>query len=268
MAGTSMRDVRRRIHSVENTMQITKAMQLVAASKLRRAKERVETARPYFTTLYDTIRALSASSAGEGGVYTRQRPVRRSAYLVLGGDRGLAGGYNANLFRFAEEVMDPEAALVVPVGKRAVDHYSRAPYEVRPFGGYTELFRSGEVDEGTFVYTEFRSMLSQVPVVKKILPLSFEDEEDAPAAFGAAEFDPSPAAVLGRIIPQYVGGMVFGAMSEAFASEQGARRMAMENASDNAEEMIASLSLQYNRARQGAITQEITEISSGFEALR
>ncbi len=286
MAGTSMRDVRRRIHSVENTMQITKAMQLVAASKLRRAKERVETARPYFTTLYDTIRALSAGSAGEGGIYTRQRPVRRSAYLVLGGDRGLAGGYNANLFRFAEEVMDPEAALVVPVGKRAVDHYSRTPYEVRPFGGYTvledmdlarsfelarlltELFRSGEVDEVNFVYTEFRSMLSQVPVVKKILPLSFEDEEDAPAAFGAAEFDPSPAAVLGRIIPQYVGGMVFGAVSEAFASEQGARRMAMENASDNAEEMIASLSLQYNRARQGAITQEITEISSGFEALR
>ena len=182
--------------------------------------------------------------------------------------------------------MDPEAALVVPVGKRAVDHYSRTPYEVRPFGGYTvledmdlarsfelarlltELFRSGEVDEVNFVYTEFRSMLSQVPVVKKILPLSFEDEEDAPAAFGAAEFDPSPAAVLGRIIPQYVGGMVFGAVSEAFASEQGARRMAMENASDNAEEMIASLSLQYNRARQGAITQEITEISSGFEALR
>ena len=166
------------------------------------------------------------------------------------------------------------------------DHYSRAPYEVRPFGGYTvledmdlarsfelarlltELFRSGEVDEVNFVYTEFRSMLSQVPVVKKILPLSFEDEEDAPAAFGAVEFDPSPAAVLGRIIPQYVGGMVFGAVSEAFASEQGARRMAMENASDNAEEMIASLSLQYNRARQGAITQEITEISSGFEALR
>ena len=136
----------------------------------------------------------------------------------------------------------------------------------------TDLFRSGEADEVVLVYTEFASMLSQVPACRKILPLSFTAEElegHSPAdTFGAAEFDPSIGDVMARIVPQFVGGMIFGAISESFASEQAARRTAMEAASDNAEEMISSLSLAYNRARQGAITQEITEISSGFEALR
>ena len=276
MAGAGMRDVKRRIKSVESTMQITKAMQLVASSKLRRAKERVETARPYFNTLYETICAMAAGNTDKTNLYTRPR--------------GLAGGYNVNILRFAESQMDPETALVIPVGKRAVDYFSRRAYETRVFQEYaavesidlersfelarllTDLFRSGEADEVVLVYTEFASMLSQVPACRKILPLSFTAEElegHSPAdTFGAAEFDPSIGDVMARIVPQFVGGMIFGAISESFASEQAARRTAMEAASDNAEEMISSLSLAYNRARQGAITQEITEISSGFEALR
>lgn len=290
MAGAGMRDVKRRIKSVESTMQITKAMQLVASSKLRRAKERVETARPYFNTLYETICAMAAGNTDKTNLYTRPREVRRKAYVVIAGDRGLAGGYNVNILRFAESQMDPETALVIPVGKRAVDHFSRRAYETRVFQEYaavesidlersfelarllTDLFRSGEADEVVLVYTEFTSMLSQVPACRKILPLSFTAEElegRSPVdTFGAAEFDPSIGDVMARIVPQFVGGMIFGAISESFASEQAARRTAMEAASDNAEEMISSLSLAYNRARQGAITQEITEISSGFEALR
>lgn len=290
MAGAGMRDVKRRIKSVESTMQITKAMQLVASSKLRRAKERVETARPYFNTLYETICAMAAGNTDKTNVYTRPR---RSAQGLCShcGDRGLAGGYNINILRYAESQMDPETALVIPVGKHAVEYFShRSEYQTRVFQAYaevesidlersfelarllTELFRNGEADEVVLVYTEFASMLSQVPACRKILPLSFEAEElegrSTSQTFGAAEFDPSIGEIMARIVPQFVGGMIFGAISESFASEQAARRTAMEAASDNAEEMIGSLSLAYNRARQGAITQEITEISSGFEALR
>ena len=291
MAGAGMRDVKRRIKSVESTMQITKAMQLVASSKLRRAKERVETARPYFNTLYETICAMAAGNTDKTNVYTRPREIRRKAYVVIAGDRGLAGGYNINILRYAESQMDPETALVIPVGKHAVEYFShRSEYQTRVFQAYaevesidlersfelarllTELFRNGEADEVVLVYTEFASMLSQVPACRKILPLSFEAEEleghSTSQTFGAAEFDPSIGEIMARIVPQFVGGMIFGAISESFASEQAARRTAMEAASDNAEEMIGSLSLAYNRARQGAITQEITEISSGFEALR
>ena len=285
MAGAGMRDVKRRIKSVESTMQITKAMQLVASSKLRRAKERVETARPYFNTLYDTICVMAANNRDKTSVYTKPRTVNRIAYVVIAGDRGLAGGYNSNLFKFAVNYMDKEKALVIPVGKRSAEYFSRRDYAYR-LTDYTavesldlercfelarlvtELFRSGEVDEVQLIYTEFVSMLAQEPVSRKILPLSFTLEEAGQASgVGMAEFDPSIGDVLAHIIPQFVGGMIYGAVSESFASEQGARRTAMEAASDNAEEMIASLSLMYNRARQGAITQEITEISAGFEAL-
>lgn len=289
MAGAGMRDVKRRIKSVESTMQITKAMQLVASSKLRRAKERVETARPYFDTLYNTICTMAAANTDRTSVYTRPRDRHRVAYVVIAGDRGQAGGYNANLFRFAADAMDPELALVFPVGKRSVDHFAHRHYATRILEKYTvvedmdlercfelsrlltELFCSGEVDEVNLVYTRFVSMLTQEPVCRRILPLSFTAEEaglEPGAGLGSAEFDPSIGDVLARIIPQYVGGMIFGAVSESYASEQSARRMAMEAASDNAEEMISTLSLQFNRARQGAITQEITEISGGFEALR
>ncbi len=289
MAGAGMRDVKRRIKSVESTMQITKAMQLVASSKLRRAKERVETARPYFTTLYNTICMMAAGNTDTTNVYTRSRVRNRVAYVVIAGDRGLAGGYNTNLFKFAAATMEKETAVVIPLGKRSVDYFAHRDYETRVLEGYsavesmdlercfelarllTELFRSGEVDEVNLVYTEFVSMLSQVPTSRKILPLSFTREEaglEEDKSFGNAEFDPSIGDVMAKIIPQFVGGMIFGAISESYASEQGARRTAMEAASDNAEEMISSLSLQYNRARQGAITQEITEISGGFEALR
>ena len=139
MAGAGMRDVKRRIKSVESTMQITKAMQLVASSKLRRAKERVETARPYFNTLYETICAMAAGNTDKTNLYTRPREVRRKAYVVIAGDRGLAGGYNVNILRFAESQMDPETALVIPVGKRAVDYFSRRAYETRVFQEYAAV---------------------------------------------------------------------------------------------------------------------------------
>ncbi len=282
MAASSMKDIKLRIKSVESTMQITKAMELVASSKLRRAKERSESTRPYFTTLRQTLEDIALSNTDFSSPFVQEREVGKVCYVVIAGDRGLAGGYNNNLFKAVWEHMDAQSACVLPVGKKAVEHCARRGMEslsdeylsvedisLRDCFSIAQLlceeFRKGTFDTLYVGYTKFVSMLSQQPQVVKLLPIRHECQEQEKAR-SLIEYEPSAPAVYNAIVPEYVGGLLWGAVAESLASELGARRTAMDAASKNAGEMIEDLSLKYNRARQGAITQEITEIVAGAEA--
>lgn len=285
MASGNMKDIKRRIRSVESTMQITKAMELVASSKLRRAKERVGQARPYFYALWETVSRVLRENRFSS-VYTEQRTVKKSLFIVIAGDRGLAGGYNAGVLKLAAAEMDGKQVSVVTIGKKAQEYFAKRDYEVlADYPGIAESltiseiqpitadllarFRAGEIDEIYLCYTAFVSPMTQEPRVVRLLPAvpMSADKGAETKKNGLVECDPSPEAVLYAIIPEYIGGTIYGAVVESYASEQSARRMAMESASDNAGEMIEDLNLSYNRARQAAITQEITEIVAGSGAV-
>ncbi len=282
MAASSMKDIKLRIKSVESTMQITKAMELVASSKLRRAKERAESTRPYVPTLHQTREDIALSNTDFSSPFVRQGSVGKVCYVVIAGDRGLAGGYNNNLFKAVWEHMGEQNACVLPIGKKAVEYCARRGMEslcddyisvedisLRDCFSIAELlcdqFRQGSFDTLYVGYTKFVSMLSQQPQTVKLLPIHHE-RPARDKAQSLIEYEPSAAAVYDAIVPEYVGGLLWGAVAESLASELGARRTAMDAASKNAGEMIEDLSLRYNRARQGAITQEITEIVAGAEA--
>lgn len=282
MAGASMKDIKLRIKSVESTMQITKAMELVASSKLRRAKERVEKSRPYFDVLHTALTDIAYSNAEFSSPYIAQRPVRRSCYVVIAGDRGLAGGYNANILKAVAAHAEGKDWCVLPVGKKALEHYQRrkTPIVTERYGLAAELevsgcfsvasilakgFLAGEYDEIFVAYTNFVSMLSQQPAVLKLLPLNYEPVAKGSAPRSLTLYEPSSEEVYNAIVPEYLAGLIYGALCESVASELGARRTAMDAANKNAGEMIDELSLHYNRARQAAITQEITEIVAGAE---
>ena len=281
MAG-SMKDIKLRIKSVESTMQITKAMELVASSKLRHAKLRVEKSRPCFEVLHQTLADIAASNTDFSSVYTVARPVKRTCYVVIAGDRGLAGGYNANVFKTAAAHMEGRDCCVLPVGKKALEHYQRQNVEIlsREFNEAEDVsvghcftmarmlakgFLDGEFDEVYVVYTNFVSMLTQTPAVLRLLPLNAPKRPE-PGPHPLILYEPDCESVYNAIVPEYLAGLVYGALCESVASEMGARRTAMDAASKNAGEMIETLSLHYNRARQAAITQEITEIVAGGEA--
>ncbi|MDE6107135.1 MAG: ATP synthase F1 subunit gamma [Oscillospiraceae bacterium] len=283
MAASSMKDIKLRIKSVESTMQITKAMELVASSKVRKAKLHAERTRPYFTTLYETLSDIAENNREFSSVYVQDRPVSKTCYVIIAGDRGLAGGYNANLFRAMEEHRAGRDCVALPIGKKAVEYcqHNQIPILTQAYdlvekvslgdcSAMAELlckaFRNHEFDELNMAYTNFVSMLSQQPAVMKLLPLHYERQTPAPQGPGALTlFEPSSTAVFNAIVPEYVTGLLYGALAESEASEQSARRAAMDAASKNAGEMIETLSLHYNRARQAAITQEITEIVAGAE---
>lgn len=282
MAASSMKDIKLRIKSVESTMQITKAMELVASSKLRRAKERSESTRPYFTTLHQTLEDIALANTDFTSPFVQQREVGKACYVVIAGDRGLAGGYNNNLFKAVWEDMGDQGVCALPIGKKAVEYCARRGVESLSdqyvsvedislrdcfsiAGLLCDRFRQGDFDTLYVGYTKFVSMLSQQPQVVKLLPIHHE-QEPREKARSLIEYEPGPAAVYDAIVPEYVGGLLWGAVAESLASELGARRTAMDAASKNASEMIEDLSLKYNRARQGAITQEITEIVAGAEA--
>lgn len=283
MAGASMKDIKLRIKSVQSTMQITKAMELVASSKLRRAKEREERCRPYFTGLKETLQDIEMAASDFSSPYQTPREVGKRCIIVIAGDRGLAGGYNSNVFKaVAEEMAKGIPACVLPIGKRAVDFCARRGIEIltTEFAEaamvsvgdcftisnlVTKGYLSGQYDEVSIVYTQFVSMLTQTPRMEGLLPLTHEQQEPARGVRPLVIYEPSPTAVYDAIVPNYIAGMIYGAMCESVASELGARRTAMDAASKNAAEMIDDLSLRYNRARQGAITQEITEIVAGAE---
>ena len=279
MAGVSTKDIKNRIRSMESTRQITKAMEMVASSKLRQAQTRVLNARPYFNTLYATIHDLAASGAEGDCAYFRQSGNGKRLYVVIAGDRGLAGGYNSNILKMVLSDLENCEATVLPIGKKSVDFFAgkQVPVLTRSYAEAASVsigdcfsvakllskrFLAGEFDEIYVAYTEFVSVLSQTPKLLKLLPLT--KEEQTGSALDII-YEPSPAEVLKTIVPEYLGGVLYGALCESRASEQAARRTAMDSATQNAEDMIADLSLKFNQARQAAITQEITEIVAGSQ---
>ena len=281
MAG-SMKDIKLRIKSVESTMQITKAMELVASSKMRRAKERVEHSRPYFETLYESLTKIAAADPRARNPYLRRDDIKRTLLVVIAGDRGLAGGYNANVFKQADAAEGP--VTVLPIGKRSAEYFAHhgaglftpevlmaADVSVSECftlsHQITEGFLKGEYDAVKLCYTRFDSMMTQTATTLEVLPLTIEPTEAQKAEARRSQilYKPSCEEVFGAIIPEYVAGVLYGAVCESVASELAARRTAMYAATKNAGEMIEHLNLYYNRARQAAITQEITEIVAGAE---
>ena len=281
MAG-SMKDIKLRIKSVESTMQITKAMELVASSKMRRAKERVEHSRPYFETLHKTLTEIAAADPRARNPYLRRAEVKKTLLIVIAGDRGLAGGYNSNVLRQAQQ--EAGDVVVLPIGKRSAEYFVH--HEVPLFTQevllaaditvgecfqlarrITEGYCKGEYDAVKICYTRFDSMMTQTASTMEVLPLSIEptEQQKAEARRSQILYKPSSEEVFRAIIPEYVAGIVYGAVCESVASELAARRTAMDAATKNAGEMIDHLNLYYNRARQAAITQEITEIVAGAE---
>lgn len=279
MAGVSTKEIKNRIRSMESTKQITKAMEMVAASKLRRAQTQVLASRPYFEILYSTINEIVDNTTDFSSEYLTRRPVKKSLYVVIAGDRGLAGGYNSNVLRQVYAEMEGKNVAVLPIGKKAVDFFRARKAEMIS-GDYMiaedisvgdcftiakslcKAYKAGEYDEIYVGYTNFVSVLSQTPSTLRMLPL-LRQETGRPAETGDIEYEPGSVEVFDAIIPEYLGGILYGALCESRASEQAARRTAMDSATQNAEDMIADLSLKFNRARQAAITQEITEIVAG-----
>ncbi len=277
-----MKEIKRRIKSVGSTRQITKAMELVSSSKLRKAKTNAERGRPYFEELYHSMCEIASADTEFSTVFTQKRAVKHRLFIVIAGDRGLAGGYNSNVLKLAASAHenDAEKPKIIAIGRKAVEYFSKRGYElVGSFANIAEdikvsqsydianvaidMFKRGEVDDVQLFYTTFVSSLSQEPQQLAVLPMKTQKLEN----YGVMEYDPSPEAVFDRIVPRFTASLLQCAIVESYASEQGARRTAMESATDNADEMIASLSLLYNRARQASITQELTEIVGGANAL-
>jgi len=281
----NMKAVKLRIKSVQNTMQITKAMELVASSKLRRAKERSENCRPYFKELYHTLQTIAYGNTDFSSVYAKDAKSEKVCYVVIAGDRGLAGGYNSNLFKCMEADSKGSDYMVLPIGKKAVEYFKRrkveilteefneiAPIKVGDCFEMSNLlckeFKAGNFGTLKLVYTEFVSMLSQQPHAVTVLPLSeIKEKEPEEPIRDLIIYEPESSEVFDAIVPEYVAGVLYGAVCDSLASEQAARRTAMESATSNAEEMIETLNLHYNRARQASITQEITEIVGGAEGV-
>ena len=281
----SMKDIKSRIKSVESTRQITKAMELVASSKLRKARERADLSRPFFTELYGALRTIAASNTDFTSDYLVQRPVKKSGYVLIAGDRGLAGGYNSNILKLVQQTHGDEyMPKIIAVGKKSAEFFTKHEYDVvAQFPGIaehiktadaadiaqiaTDLFTKGEVDEIELFFTQFVSPLVQTPTRMPVLPIDAPTGKAVPENKAGTTYDPSPEAVFNRVIPKLITSLIMCAVNESYASELGARRTAMENATDNAEEMIANLSLMYNRARQEKITNELNEIVSGANAL-
>ena len=281
MAGASMKDIKLRIKSVESTMQITKAMQLVATSKLRRAKERMESSKPYASIARAAIAEAVARCDGGNVPFVTPRPVKRRCYVLIAGDRGLAGGYNANVFKAMAAHSQGVDCCVLPLGRKAIERVARMGMEVlssdyarvegMSVGACAKLakllveeYSAERFDELYLVYTTFRSMMSQEAQVERLLPV----EKDAPAEDRipvSTVYELSPAETIAQVMPDFLTGRLYSALCDSYASEVAARRSAMDSATKNAGEMISDLRLKYNRARQGAITQEITEIVAGAE---
>lgn len=293
MAGGQERVLRRRIKSVQSTKKITRAMELIAATRVAKAQQRANEARPYSELLTDVIQHL----AENGGItdHPLLQPatdVRKVAYVVISSDRGLAGGYNSSVIRACEREIQARQAegteyALITLGRKAQGYFSYRSYEIaESFEGIsdsptypdaeavgqviTDLYGSGEVQEVVLVFTRFISMGQQEVVVRKFMPLSGVGEEGASEerATSAYEFEPDPGPILESLLPRYVTARLFAALLDSAASEHASRQRAMKAATDNAEELIIKLTRVMNRARQDSITNEIMEIVGGAEALR
>ena len=287
MATANLKDIKRRIKSVESTMQITKAMELVASSKLRRAKEKAERAEPFFNMLYQMMCQIVAESGDFQSTFLQHHSGGAVLLIAIAGDRGLAGGFNSNVFKQVQIRMEElqtagREPVVIAIGRKAVEYFQRRNVRIlAEFENIGEditvykaldiaerivtLYEKSDIQAVELIYTNYVSPLVQEAHHMHVMPV--EHLEYAPGGYHAlTTYEPSPEAVFDALIPKYLAGMLYCAVIESFAAEQAARRLAMENATDNATEMITDLSLVYNRARQSAITQEITEIVSGANA--
>ncbi|RJG24890.1 ATP synthase F1 subunit gamma [Paenibacillus thiaminolyticus] len=278
-------EIRRQIKSVQSTRQITKAMEMVAAAKLRRAQEKAEAARPYADKLKEVVSSIAAGTQGIQHPMLAKRPVKKTGYLVITSDGGLKGGYNANVLRKVTQVINErhrsvdEYALFV-IGRKGRDYFRRR--EMPMVEVVTELpdsptfaniktiaykavkyFEEEQYDELNLFYNEFVNAITQVPVEKRLLPL---DDDALGGETTSYEYEPSPEVVLHDLLPKYAETLIYSALLDAKASEFGAQMTAMGSATKNATKMINSLTLSYNRARQAAITQEISEIVAGANA--
>lgn len=287
MANT--REIQLRIRSISGTQQITRAMKLVSTAKLQKIRGIAEEGRPYFSMVYQTVCSiLQASTEDVGALAGFSSPAdaenKPAAYILITSDRGLAGGYNANICRLLEsEIAEKDQALIITIGKRGREYFERRGYtvdahyendgeapqmsQINRISRYVMgLYTEGKVSGVRIAYTAFENTLSQVPQLIQLFPLKREDFE-AGEELISMNYEPGAEEVMKRIMPLYISGILHGAMAEAAASEQGARMTAMDSATDNASDMIDHLTLQYNRARQGHITQELTEIINGAAAL-
>lgn len=280
------REIKRRIRSVQNTRQITKAMEMVAAAKLRRAQERVESARPYAEKMREVIANIAAGTSAKHPMLVA-REVKKTGYLIITSDRGLAGGFNGNLLRKLVQIVrerhqSPDEYVIFVIGRKGRDFLKRRKYPVigevvglpdsPTFADIKQIARRAvqfyaeeKYDKLVLLYNEFINPVTQRPVEKQLLPLESISLEEQPRTL--YEYEPDEEEVLAELLPRYAETLIFSALLESKASEHGARMTAMGNATDNATEMIATLTLQYNRARQASITQEIAEIVAGANAL-
>lgn len=283
----SMRDIQRRKSSIQSTEQITKAMKLVATVKLQKARVRAEKAKPYFEHMYETVSSILARSGNIDHKYLKSGENKKKAVIVITANRGLAGGYNNNITKLLtkDEKFSNDQVLVYNIGRKGRDTLVRNGYEMK--ADYSDVvnepiyrdameiaeevlndFENGEFGELYIAYTKFKNTVSHIPTMMRVLPVS-TDEMDVQGQEASAlmNYEPSEETALDLIVPKYVSSLIYGALIEAVASENGARMAAMDSATGNADEMIAKLSLMYNRARQSSITQELTEIIAGAEAI-
>jgi F-type H+-transporting ATPase subunit gamma len=282
----SMRDIKRRKTSIQSTQQITKAMKLVSTVKLQRAKTRAERSKAYFNCMYETIKGMIRRTGHIDHPYLIKGTSEKKAVVVITSNRGLAGGYNSNVVKLITgSDLDKKDVLVYAIGKKGRDVLKRRGYTIQ--ADYSEVineplykdameisealleaYSKQEIGEIWLAYTGFKNTVSHIPTLIKLLPVDTEDvAEDAGGSKTLMNYEPEETEALELIIPKYVSSLIYGALIEAVASENGARMQAMDSATSNAEEMIGTLELQYNRARQGHITQELTEIIGGAEAL-
>lgn len=286
----SLQDIKGRIKSIDSTKKITSAMNLVATSKLNKSKEAALKTRPFFNKILSVMQSIAAHANGQGSPFLKANGSDVKAYITLSGDKGLCGGYNSNICKLTmKAIEDKDKTHMIVVGRRGIDQFrskgftvakgvtdiSEAPTyaSAKEIADYvTNLFLQGEIGEVYLSYTSFKSTIQQEPTMVRLLPLDIEHIEkpksEANEPSDLLSYEPSPEAVLGYVIPRYVADVIYGALCEASASENGARMTAMDSATENAQEIQDKLSIQYNRARQAAITQELTEIVAGVGALK
>ena len=283
----SMRDIKRRKGSIQSTQQITKAMKLVSTVKLQRAKANAERSKAYFDCMYATVKSMLAKAGELDHKFLRPGESERKAVVVITSNRGLAGGYNSNITKLITKGdFNKEDLDIYAIGKKGRDTLARNGYNIvsedseiieepsypdamKLANTLLESFANGEIGEIYLAYTRFKNTVSHEPTLIKLLPVEIEEneEEEAQGMEAPMGFEPEDDEALDMIIPKYVTSLIYGGLIESVASENGARMQAMDSATSNAEEMIADLTLKFNRARQGSITQELTEIIAGAEAI-
>lgn len=292
----NLRDIRNRIESIQNTQQITKAMKMVAAAKLRKAQDRIIETRPYSFKMKEVVARLAKNAGQDDQLLQKPEKTERIAFIVIGSDRGLCGAFNNNLFKEVEnriasdftEYQESGNLSLICIGKKAVKHFGKRNYKLEAeypgffdelvynnaseiMKGVTQKFKDGTFDAVYLAFNEFKSVIAQNRIIEKVLPIdpkSLLDDEGATQDTIDYIYEPNAQAILQELLPLHLNMQLWKAILESNAAEQGARMTAMDNATENAKELQSDLKLEYNRARQSAITTEISEIISGAQALQ